>query len=142
MDIRRANIKDAQMIAHIASVLGYQQDTGDNLAIQRLQHLLSSQYDCIWVAERDGNVIGWLHAQHAFRAASKDFIEILGLSVDPEVRLQGAGRALVEQAKEWALEKNIALRVRTNETRDVAKKFYVALEFSLTKTQCVFQRES
>ena len=139
ISIRQATLQDAQSIARIASVLGYQQEVSKDLAIKRLEHLLHSDYDQVWVAENDNGVVGWIHAQHAFRAASNSFIEILGLSVAETSRLQGAGRILVEQAKVWAGDENIALRVRTNDARDAAKKFYSTLGFSLEKTQCVFQ---
>ncbi|MBU1467631.1 MAG: GNAT family N-acetyltransferase, partial [Gammaproteobacteria bacterium] len=62
-----------------------------------------------------------------------------GLSVADQARLKGAGRALVEKAKEWALDEKIVLRVRTNDTRDGAKKFYTSLGFTTTKIQSVFQ---
>ncbi|MBU1296710.1 MAG: GNAT family N-acetyltransferase [Gammaproteobacteria bacterium] len=139
MEIRLANLQDANAIADVASVLGYQNKVSENLAIKRLERLLLSSNDKVWVAEFNGQLIGWLHAQHAFRAASADFIEILGLSVADQARLKGAGRALVEKAKEWALDEKIVLRVRTNDTRDGAKKFYTSLGFTTTKIQSVFQ---
>ena len=139
MDIRLAILKDAKTIAEVASALGYQNTVSEELAIKRLERLLASSNDKVWVAELNGQLIGWLHAQHAFRAASADFIEILGLSVSDQARLKGAGRALVEQAKAWALSEKITLRVRTNDIRDGAKKFYTALGFSITKAQSVFQ---
>ena len=141
MKIRLAQLQYANAIADIASSLGYQSDVSENVAKQRLEQLLLSSKDKIWVAEMDGHVIGWLHAQHAFRVASADFIEILGLSISDQMRLKGAGRALVEQAKEWAFDEKVALRVRTNDVRDSAKKFYKALGFSCAKTQSVFQFE-
>jgi GNAT superfamily N-acetyltransferase len=139
MEIRLANLQDANAIADVASALGYQSAVSEELAIKRLERLLLSSNDKVWVAEFNGQVIGWLHAQHAFRAASADFIEILGLSVADQARLKGAGRALVEKAKEWALDEKIVLRVRTNDTRDGAKKFYTSLGFTTTKIQSVFQ---
>ncbi|MBJ7539684.1 GNAT family N-acetyltransferase [Marinomonas transparens] len=142
MLIRNAKIQDTQAIARVAEALGYkktQESQSDGIFHQRLTHLLDSINDQVWVAELDGQVIGWLHAQHAYRAASADFIEILGLSVDSNARQQGGGRALVEKAKHWAETENITLRVRTNETREVAKAFYAALGFSLSKKQAVFE---
>ncbi|MGO2511894.1 GNAT family N-acetyltransferase [Marinomonas polaris] len=139
MEIRLANLQDANAIADVASALGYQNTVSEDLAIKRLERLLLSGNDKVWVAEFNGQLIGWLHAQHAFRAASADFIEILGLSVADQARLKGAGRALVEKAKEWALDEKIVLRVRTNDTRDGAKKFYTSLGFTTTKIQSVFQ---
>lgn len=145
LSVRPGKREDAQAIALIASVLGYNEKIDQSLAIKRLERLLNSDNDQIWVAElhdgvgSDSKLVGWLHAQHAFRMASVDFIEILGLSVSTDARLQGAGRLLVEQAKNWALNEHIALRVRTNDIRDTAKKFYSSLGFSLTKKQSVFQ---
>lgn len=139
MEIRLAISNDAKAIADVASALGYQNTVSEERAVKRLEPLLLSSNDKVWVAEFNGQLIGWLHAQHAFRAASADFIEILGLSVSDQVRLKGVGRALVEKAKEWALNEKIVLRVRTNDTRDGAKKFYTALGFSVAKTQSVFQ---
>jgi GNAT superfamily N-acetyltransferase len=139
MEIRLANLQDANAIADVASALGYQSAVSEELAIKRLERLLLSSNDKVWVAEFNGQVIGWLHAQHAFRAASADFIEILGLSVSDQARLKGTGRALVEQAKAWALDERLVLRVRTNDVRDGAKKFYTALGFTTTKIQSVFQ---
>ena len=139
MEIRLADIEDANAIADVAAALGYQSAVSEGLVINRLERLLASSNDKIWVAEFNGQLIGWLHAQHAFRLASADFIEILGLSVADQARLKGAGRALVEKAKEWALGEKIVLRVRTNDTRDGAKKFYALLGFTTTKIQSVFQ---
>jgi|GEM_PF-1033945 GNAT superfamily N-acetyltransferase len=142
MKIRLANLQDANAIADIASALGYQNDDSKDLAKLRLERLLLSNNDKVWVAEFNGQLIGWLHAQHAFRAASTDFIEILGLSVAGQARLKGAGRALVEKAKEWALNEKITLRVRTNDARDGAKNFYTTLGFTIAKIQSVFQIEN
>ena len=139
MIIRQAKTTDANPITQIAAGLGYEERISQRSAVQCLERLLASKDDQVWVAEWNGDVIGWLHAQHAFRVASADFIEIVGLSVSVKIRLQGAGRALVEQAKAWALDENVSLRVRTNEVRDDAKKFYFAVGFSLVKTQSVFQ---
>ncbi|MDI6002392.1 GNAT family N-acetyltransferase [Cobetia marina] len=139
MKIRLATPKDALGISRVASALGYLPHDDDALILQRLEHLLASRHDRIWVAEQAGEVIGWLHAQHVFRVASADFIEILGLSVAREAQRQGAGRALARQAITWATDEALTLRVRTHEARDIARKFYAASGFTLAKTQCVFQ---
>lgn len=141
MKIRKAQLQDAKAIADIASALGYQSSSSETLAVKRLNRLINSCNDQVWVAELNGQLIGWLHAQHAFRAASTDFIEILGLSVSDQARLKGVGRSLVEMAKEWATDERVCLRVRTNDIREGAKTFYSALGFSSAKTQSVFKIE-
>jgi GNAT superfamily N-acetyltransferase len=139
MLIRPACVDDAAAIALVAAGLGYKEEAAKHSAVQRLERLLGSNDDRAWVAELDGVVIGWLHAQHAFRMASADFIEILGLSVSAEARFKGAGRVLVEQARRWASEEHVMLRVRTNDNREEAKKFYLALDFLLVKRQSIFE---
>ena len=62
MKIRLATPKDALGISRVASALGYLPHDDDALILQRLQHLLASRHDRIWVAEQAGEVIGWLHA--------------------------------------------------------------------------------
>lgn len=139
MLIRPASVDAAAAIALVAAGLGYKEEVVKHSAVQRLERLLGSNDDRAWVAELDGVVIGWLHAQHAFRMASADFIEIVGLSVSTEARFKGAGRVLVEQARRWATEEHVTLRVRTNDIRDEAKKFYSALGFLLVKRQSVYE---
>ncbi|MEO9655514.1 N-acetyltransferase family protein [Marinomonas sp.] len=139
MQIRLAHAKDALAIAEVGQSLGYAEDVITDLAEQRLLALLGSKQDQIWVAEREDKIVGWLHAQHAFRLASPDFIEILGLSVAEDARQQGIGRALVAEAKNWSHDLAVVLRVRTNQQRVNALAFYSSIGFSCHKQQSVFQ---
>lgn len=111
--------------------------------------MLSSSDHTIWVAEdlqvqktltnHQNKVIGWIHAFHALRLASSNFIEIGGIAVSSEQQGKGAGRALVRTAYEWAESLNCYIRVRCNENRLEAHQFYQALGFTHDKNQKIFQ---
>ncbi|MFB9254799.1 GNAT family N-acetyltransferase [Vibrio agarivorans] len=90
----------------------------------------------MFVAERQGRILGWLHLIYARRLASGNFFEIGGLVVSPENRGYGVGRALVQ----YAQAKNLGtFRVRCNEKRLDAHKFYESIGFDNSKVQRVFQ---
>ncbi len=65
-----------------------------------------------------------------------------GLVVTEALRGHGIGSLLVSEAEKWASERGITtLRIRTRTTRSDARLFYEDLEFRLTKTQVVYERQ-
>ncbi|RDE19578.1 GNAT family N-acetyltransferase [Motiliproteus coralliicola] len=135
--IRLASPKDAAEIKRVAAALGYPDDS-DSIARARLLTLLNSPSDQVWVCEQDGSVMGWIHAFVAHRLASDSFVEIGGLAVEPNSRRLGAGSALVQQARLWATELGMGLRVRCRIDRDGAHQFYAAQGLQPGKQQQVF----
>ena len=105
----------------------------------KLNQLLVSEIDFVYVATVQGRVVAWLHAFKAQRLASPDFIEIAGLVVCPEHRDQGLGRKLVDRV---TLNNPGKLRVRCNEKRSDAHKFYESIGFQPNKSQRVFERNT
>jgi GNAT superfamily N-acetyltransferase len=71
---------------------------------------------------------------------SNPFVEVGGLVVDENYRSKGIGKKLVEQIKQWCVEKHIStLRVRSQVKRKEAHQFYLANGFTEIKEQKVFQ---
>ncbi len=138
MNIRQARVNDIISIEEISSSLGYNNPSPE-IAQKRLQAVINSTSDKIWVAENKGQLIGWLHAFLALRVASPQFIEIGGVSVLPEFQKQGTGRELILQAQNWAKVTELALRVRCNSTRNETHEIYKSLGFLETKEQYVFE---
>lgn len=135
--VRKALLTDAAALAELSGQLGYPSESADMLA--RLQVLLPNAEDQVWVAELDGQVVGWLHAFVAHRLESDAFVEIAGLVVDQGVRGSGMGAQLVGAAVEWAARLGFAqVRVRSNVTREATHRFYERLGFAKSKTQSVF----
>ncbi|MCO4786010.1 GNAT family N-acetyltransferase [Marinomonas atlantica] len=133
--IRSASESDANGINKVSKHLGYSRLSSTE-SVTKLQELLNSAQDQVFVAEWQGQIIGWLHLFYARRLASDNFFEIGGLVVSPENRGQGIGRALVQYAQDENLGK---FRVRCNEKRHDAHKFYESIGFNGKKVQCVFQ---
>jgi N-acetylglutamate synthase-like GNAT family acetyltransferase len=138
LDVRSATIADAYIINEMALSLAYEPVSLD-IAEQRLDRLLNSSLDSVYVAQLDNQVVGWLHCFYANRLASDSFYEIAGLVVSARARRQGAGRALVEFAM---LQQPGVWRVRCNEQRFQAHEFYQNLDFEKVKQQCVFTKHS
>jgi len=136
--IRLASESDALDINTVSKHLGYSELSAKE-SLLKLQELLKSTQDMIYVAEVNGRVIGWLHIFYAHRLASENFFEIGGLVVSPDVRGQGIGRDLVQHARDGH---GGRFRVRSNELRMETHKFYEAIGFSCSKVQRVFQARS
>jgi len=118
--------------------LGYA-PVSDEVAQDRLQELLSSSSDRVWVIEDDAQICAWMHAFIAYRVASPSFVEIGGIVVSPERRRQGLGRSLVDRARQWGRERKLKLRVRCNHSRDETHRFYESIGFTKSKSQYVFE---
>ena len=98
-----------------------------------LADLSGSSHSCLFVAERESEVIGFLSGElregsPAFRP--KTWAAVEDVYVAPEHRSLGIGRALFEACQEWARDKGangVSLQVAAGNTR--ARKFYEGLGF-------------
>ncbi|MCG7547561.1 GNAT family N-acetyltransferase [Pseudoalteromonas sp. Of7M-16] len=138
-NVRTAKMTDLQQIHYLSNFLGYENASMEQAQL-RLEYLLESNNDDVWVFDQNGRVGGWIHAFKAHRVASKMVYEIGGLVVDPKIRNQGIGKQLVEHVYQVAIEQNTELRVRCNEKRIETHHFYLKLGFSESKTQHVFTK--
>ncbi len=98
-----------------------------------LADLSSSSHSCLFVAEREGEVIGFLSGElregsPAFKP--KTWTAIEDIYVIPRYRSSGIGRTLIEKCQRWAEKKGadgISLQVAAENAR--ARKFYTELGF-------------
>ncbi len=98
-----------------------------------LADLCVSSHSCLFIAESDGAVIGFLSGE--LREGSPAFMPktwaaVEDIYITPEHRSLGVGRALFEEFQEWAREKGIdgiSLQVAADNAR--ARKFYEQLGF-------------
>ena len=135
---RKANRDDFYGIKDVAKFLGY--TPLDDLETKRkLQALLDSSSDEVYVFEIDHTIVGWIHVRKMEHLASKDFYEIINIVIDHKMQRRGIGRNLVR----YVLKKhNANFRVRSNKERMSANKFYKALGFTVTKAQNVYDLSS
>lgn len=138
--IRTASFNDTQEIARLSNELGYPLNI-EQLA-DRLRDIRNRKDHAIYVAESDSQLIGWIHANVRMLIESPPFVEICGLVVDGQYRGEGTGRQLVETCERWAAQIGVnKLRVRTNQTREDAVRFYTRIGFSQKKAQFVLDKE-
>lgn len=138
--LRRAENRDAPVIAELSGQLGYAAEVA--ATARRLRPILASSAEAVFVAEvAKGEIVAWMHVFATRRIESEGLAEIGGLVVASEWRRKGIGRKLVEAAEGWAETKSRgALRVRSNTTREAAHAFYAGMGFEKIKNQAVYQR--
>lgn len=142
MDIflRNAIPGDGEVMAELSCQLGYSCSAPE--MSQRVGSLLSKADYCVFVAEREGKILGWVYGFYTERLETAPFVEIGGLVVDGHFRGCGIGRQLVEQVKNWAVGRQVSrLRVRCNTQRMAAHSFYRKRGFKETKEQKIFDME-
>lgn len=138
--IREANLVDASGICAISSNdLGY--SCSEALVQKRLQEL-DCKREVIYVAEIDGKLVGYVHAEIYKLLYFESMVNILGLAVSTEYRRQGIGRALMLQAESWAKKQGIRkIRLNSGGERKEAHEFYRAQGFDSEKAQICFMKD-
>lgn len=137
--IRPATVDDSEAIAGLSDQLGY--PTSPERMRERLEILLPKRDQRLFAAERDGRIVGWLHAAKIEMVESDPFAEIYGLVVRDGERGQGIGPLLVRAAEEWAAAQGLPkVRVRCNVVRERTHRFYEREGFAVTKVQKIFDK--
>jgi GNAT superfamily N-acetyltransferase len=132
LKIRRAKSSDAARLAALSGELGYPATPSDMRV--RLRRLQPARDNAVFVAARDGEVIGWLHASVS---------PLLEVALRAEVNglVAGAGARLLEAAETWARKKKcLSMSVRSNVIRDRAHVFYERHGYEHYKTQKAFRK--
>jgi GNAT superfamily N-acetyltransferase len=125
-------VSDAERIAELLTVLGYPSTATE--VVERLRVIGSHPGFASWVAEADGHVVGFVGACTA-PAFEKNGVygRILALVVDASARGLGIGRALVDVAERWMLERGAGeVFVHSGNHRAEAHDFYRRLGYEAT----------
>lgn len=140
MVIREARVTDAAAICSISSNdLGYACE--EQFVLQRLA-ALDSNREVVFMAEIDGAVAGYVHAEVYSLLYWEPMVNILGLAVALDYRRKGVGKALMNRTEEWAKEKEIKeIRLNSGGSRKEAHEFYRAVGFDDEKVQVRFVKE-
>ena len=135
--IRRAKSGDAADLAALSGELGYPATAAEIRS--RLSRLKSAANDALFVAECDGEVIGWLHISVSHLLEVPTRAEVNGLVVSERQRSKGAGARLLDAAEDWARGKKcVNMSVRSNVIRERAHAFYERHGYEHYKTQKAF----
>jgi len=137
--VRPVIAEDAADICELCCMdLGYQCDKF--LVSERISQLEADK-EAVFVAVLDEKVVGFIHIEKYTILYFEAMTNILGLAVNSKLRKKGIGRALLERAEKWAVEKDISLvRLNSGITRAGAHKFYRRLGYGMEKEQIRFMK--
>jgi len=124
MLIRPARPADAPAVSHLMRLLGYEDTEG--FMAERLEELSHSDNDRVFVAVRDGHIMGVL-GLHFIRQLGRrgDFARITYLCIDPDARSQGLGHRLIREAETLSRQRGCdRMEVRCHARRTRAHGFY------------------
>lgn len=140
MIIREATIEDAFAICNIScDDLGY--DCSCEFVSTRISNLDKGR-EKVFVAEVNGIVAGYIHAEKYQTLYFEPMINILGLAVSSAFRRRGIGRMLLKRAERWASEVGIhKIRLNSGASRKEAHSFYRAMGYSNEKAQIRFIKD-
>lgn len=138
--IREATRKDAEAIADLnRTAMGYDYPTVETE--KKLQAVLSSGKDKVFVAVRGNTVIGYIHANDYDLLYFPTMKNIMGIAVDSACRKCGVGKALLSAVETWAKETGTAgIRLVSGAGRKEAHAFYRSCGFSGGREQINFKK--
>jgi GNAT superfamily N-acetyltransferase len=137
--IRRAKIDDANRMAELSDILGY--PVSGEAMQRRLTRILKLETHSVFVAERNGEVVGWTHGAEQEMLELECRGEIWGLVVAENERGRGVGRRLVEAAETWARDRGLEnMSVRSNIVRSESHPFYERIGYTRHKTQHAYRK--
>ena len=140
MIIREATIEDAFAICNISCAdLGF--DCSCEFVSTRISNLDKGR-EKVFVAEVNGIVAGYIHAEKYQTLYFEPMINILGLAVSSKFRRRGIGKMLLKRAERWANEVGIhKIRLNSGASRKEAHSFYRAMGYSNEKGQIRFIKD-
>lgn len=140
MNIRKVKINDASAISKICTDdLGYK--CSGEFVSDRLKNI-DVKREAVYVAEIDGIIVGYIHAEIYNTLYYESMINILGIAVSSDYRRQGIGRALLSRAEDWGKEQGINIvRLNSGGSRKEAHDFYRAMGYDDEKMQVRFLKK-
>jgi GNAT superfamily N-acetyltransferase len=138
--IREAQLADATRMAVLSGTLGY--PASAQTMEQRLTRVLKLETHSVFVAERNGEVVGWTHGAEREMLELGCRGEICGLVVAENQRGRGVGRRLIEAVENWARDRSLQdIFVRSNVVRAESHPFYERIGYTRYKTQHAYRKQ-
>lgn len=138
--IRACELDDAAAIQKLnKEEMGYDYPLEE--VIRKLEYLLDSDKDQLFVAELDGKVVGYIHASSYETSYTISLKNIMGIAVSQRHQGQGIGALLLQRAEAWARESGAkGIRLVSGETRTHAHEFYRHMGYTSSKKQLNFKK--
>ena len=138
--IREAKITDYVELQILSfEDLGY--ECNAELVKTRLENL-DSNNECVFVADVNGEVVGFVHIIKFNTLYYKSMANIQGMVVSKEYQRKGYGKELMNAAENWARKRNIEIvRLNSGFVRPEAHEFYRAIGYCNEKEQIRFMKQ-
>lgn len=138
--IRECCVDDAKYIQELnCNEMGYDYSIEDTKL--KLESLLVSKKDKIFVAVLDDIVVGYIHASNYDVVYAPNMKNIMGIAVSSAYRRNRIGEALLRKIEEWAKESGAkGLRLVSSSTRVGAHEFYRHMGYDGGKQQLNFKK--
>ena len=139
-EIRECLLMDADQIYELnCSEMGY--DYPKEETRQRIKDILEREHDKIYVAELDGSVVGYVHANDYNLIYAPAMKNIMGIAVSNKHKRIGIGKALLTAAEAWAKADGAkGVRLVSGETRKEAHMFYERCGYTGGKYQLNYKK--
>ena len=139
MVVRKAKATDAAGIAELSGILGY--PVAGETMLGRLEKLEGNHQHIVFVAEVNGQIVGWIHGAERELLVADRIGEICGLVVAEGQRARGVGRRLVEAVEQWSRGRGLEqVSVRSNVARPESHPFYEKVGYTRLKTQHAYRK--
>lgn len=137
--VRQVEIADAPAVAALSGVLGYPVEAATMQ--RRLEDVRDCEERAVFVAEDEGELLGWVEAAEHNILVAGGVCEICGLVVAEGRRARGVGRRLMQAAEEWARGRGLnQVTLRSNVVRPESHAFYERIGYSRFKTQHAYRK--
>lgn len=138
--IRKCRIEDANYIYQLdCSEMGYEYSVDKTKS--KLDRLLKSDKDKIFVATVQNVVVGYIHANDYDVLYAPHMKNIMGIAVSNEYKKHGIGKALLTEVERWAKETGASgIRLVSGSTRTGAHEFYRRCGYDGGKQQINFKK--
>jgi len=140
--VRKANIEDAPVLLDLTAQLGYKVSL--SLLTQHLRAYLQDPDRSLFVAEIDGDVVGYIAMDAAFTFHREGkHVRVVSLVVDRLHRGRGLGKLLLQSAEIWAKEQNgwvIELTSSSAREKDGTHDFYTKQGYLKNGSQAYFRK--
>ena len=138
--LRDVQKEDSKGVKKLAENLGY--PSSEEKVSEILETVIKHNDHRMIVAEKQKELVGYIHMVSSLSVGSDRYVEIAALSVLDTYRKRGIGKALIAESKNMAEEKGIEfVRIRSNIIRQEAHKFFEQHGFRNLKTQEVFVKK-
>lgn len=136
--VREMLATDSSAVAQLMPDLGYQATPSQ--VHERFILLTSRPDNAFFVAESDGQIVGWSHVYGVRLLESDGYAEIGGLVVASSFQRNGAGTKIIRISESWAADKGYArIRLRSGIHREGAHLFYESRGYKKSNVSYAFE---